>query len=89
MEDEHARESLGWGSVGGAGSSDVPQGAVGSLRAGPVTRGGHAAVLTPRQRISFPVGRDGCQRDKHIVVKIKEHGWIFKDAAEKNPDRGG
>lgn len=34
----------------GAGSSDVLQGAVGSLRAGPVARGGHAAVPTPHVR---------------------------------------
>jgi hypothetical protein len=36
--------------AGGAGSSDVLQGAVGSLRAGPVARGGHAAVPTPHVR---------------------------------------
>jgi hypothetical protein len=34
----------------GGGSSDVLQGAVGSLHAGPVARGGHAAVPSPHVR---------------------------------------
>jgi hypothetical protein len=46
----------------GAGSSDVVQGAAGSLRAGPVAHGGHAAVPSSHVRGSrsvFLVGNQG------------------------------
>jgi hypothetical protein len=47
----------------GGGSSDVLQGAVGSLHAGPVARGGHATVPSPHVRGSRS-HRMGAQRGK-------------------------
>jgi hypothetical protein len=57
----------------GAGSSDVLQGAVGSLRAGPVARGGHAAVPTPHVRGSRSHARPP-NNNAAVLVFLPEMG---------------
>jgi hypothetical protein len=58
----------------GGGSSDVLQGAVGSLHTGPVARGGHAAVPSPHFR-----GSRSCMRDPSAwrsTFRTKLWPWI-------------